>query len=63
MEAKLFTRVFVSIFLAELADKTQIATIAFAASEKEKLTVLAASILALAVAATHPQATESQVSG
>lgn len=49
MEWKLFLTVFGSIFLAEMADKTQIATMLFAADRQiSKLTVFLAATLALA---------------
>jgi putative Ca2+/H+ antiporter (TMEM165/GDT1 family) len=48
MELKLFLPIFSAVFLAELGDKTQLATMAFAANkEASKLTVFAASSLAL----------------
>jgi len=48
MDPKLFATVFASVFLAELGDKTQLATLLFAAQgENPKLTVFAASALAL----------------
>ena len=34
MDAKLFGTVFTTVFLAELGDKTQLATLAFASDEK-----------------------------
>ncbi len=51
MDWKIFLTVFVSVFIAELGDKTQIATMLFA-SDKEvgKLTVFLAASLALIVA-------------
>lgn len=48
MDIKLFFTVFGSVFLAEMADKTQMATLLFAADNGHaKLTVFAASALAL----------------
>ena len=48
MDPKLFATVFASVFLAELGDKTQLATLLFAADgDNPKLTVFAASALAL----------------
>jgi putative Ca2+/H+ antiporter (TMEM165/GDT1 family) len=48
MDPKLFATVFASVFLAELGDKTQLATLLFAAEgENPKVTVFAASALAL----------------
>lgn len=48
MEYKLFLTVFGSVFLAEMADKTQVATLLFAADNGHaKLTVFLASALAL----------------
>jgi len=48
MDWKILTTVFVSVFIAELGDKTQLATLLFA-SDKEisKLTVFAGASLAL----------------
>jgi putative Ca2+/H+ antiporter (TMEM165/GDT1 family) len=50
MDFKILATVFVSVFVAELGDKTQLATMLFA-SEKEtsKLTVFAGAALALIV--------------
>lgn len=48
MDLKLFLAVFGSVFLAEMADKTQMATLLFAADNGHaKLTVFLASALAL----------------
>ncbi len=51
MEFKVFTTIFVAVFIAELGDKTQLATMLFA-SDKEvsKLTVFFAASAALVVA-------------
>jgi putative Ca2+/H+ antiporter (TMEM165/GDT1 family) len=52
MDKQLFATVFTSVFLAEVGDKTQLATLAFAADPKSsKLTVFAGSALALVLAA------------
>ncbi len=52
MEKGLFLTVFSSVFLAEIGDKTQLATLTFAArSPGAKWTVFAASSLALVLAA------------
>jgi putative Ca2+/H+ antiporter (TMEM165/GDT1 family) len=50
MEWKIFTTIFASVFIAELGDKTQLATMLFA-SDKDvsKLTVFAGAALALVV--------------
>jgi putative Ca2+/H+ antiporter (TMEM165/GDT1 family) len=48
MDAKLFALVFGTVFVAELGDKTQLATLLYASdAENPKLTVFAASALAL----------------
>jgi len=50
MEWRLFLTVFTTIFLAEVGDKTQLATVLYAADANHgKLTVFAAAALALAV--------------
>lgn len=51
MEFKVFVTVFTAVFIAELGDKTQLATMLFA-SDKDvnKLTVFAAASLALVLA-------------
>ena len=51
MELKLFASIFLSIFFAELADKTQFATLLFAAdANNNKFWVFAAASLALVCA-------------
>ena len=51
MEKQLFLTVFVTIFLAEIGDKTQIATMLYAAgTEHSKLTVFLGAALALVLA-------------
>jgi putative Ca2+/H+ antiporter (TMEM165/GDT1 family) len=51
MDLKLFSTVFVTIFLAEIADKTQIATLLYASNaQHSKFVVFAGSALALATA-------------
>jgi putative Ca2+/H+ antiporter (TMEM165/GDT1 family) len=52
MDLKIFITVFITIFIAEIGDKTQLATLLFAADkEVSKLTVFAGASLALIVAA------------
>ena len=50
MDWKIFTATFGTIFLAELADKTQFAAIAASAQSKSTIEILAAVVLALALA-------------
>lgn len=51
MDIKVFATVFATIFIAELGDKTQFATLLYAADKlNPKLTVFAASSLALVLA-------------
>lgn len=51
MEPKLFATVFVTVFLAEMFDKTQMATLLYSSrSEGARWTVFAASALALVAA-------------
>ncbi len=47
MDWKLFGMTFGVVFLAEFADKTQLATVAFSAQSKKPVVVFAASALAL----------------
>jgi putative Ca2+/H+ antiporter (TMEM165/GDT1 family) len=52
MDKKLFVTVFSTVFLAEIGDKTQLATLLYAADAKHgKWTVFLAAALALCVAA------------
>lgn len=52
MDSKLFLTVFASVFMAEIGDKTQLATLAFASNAaSSKWTIFAASAIALTLAA------------
>ncbi len=52
MDVKLFMTVFATVFVAELGDKTQLATLLYAADAREsKTTVFLASAMALVVSA------------
>ena len=51
MDLKLFMTVFVTVFIAEIADKTQIATVLYASNaEHSKITVFVGSAAALCLA-------------
>ena len=63
MEWKLFATVFGAIFIAEMADKTQLVTLLFAADKDvSKLTVFLGSALALVLASAIGVAAGSLVS-
>ena len=47
MNWEVFSKVFVAIFIAEFADKTQIATMSFSTSQSERWVVFAAASAAL----------------
>ena len=52
MDLKIFITVFITIFIAEIGDKTQLATLLFAADKQvSKLTVFTGASLALVIAA------------
>jgi putative Ca2+/H+ antiporter (TMEM165/GDT1 family) len=52
MDEKLFLTTFVTIFLAEMGDKTQFAALAASAQTKNTVSVLLAVVLALGLAGT-----------
>jgi len=52
MDWKLFSATFVTIFIAEMGDKTQIAAMAASSQSKSWLPVLLAVVLALSIAGT-----------
>ncbi|HSF17877.1 MAG TPA: TMEM165/GDT1 family protein [Vicinamibacteria bacterium] len=49
MDMRLFATVFSTIFIAELGDKTQLATLLYAADRSQPITVFLASALALTI--------------
>lgn len=64
MDLKIFFTVFVAVFIAELGDKTQLATMLFAADkEVSKLTVFFAASAALVVASAIGVLAGSVLSG
>lgn len=64
MDLKIFFTIFATVFIAELGDKTQLATMLFAADkEVSKMTVFAASAAALVVAAAIGVLAGSLLSG
>jgi putative Ca2+/H+ antiporter (TMEM165/GDT1 family) len=64
MDLKIFFTVFAAVFIAELGDKTQLATMLFAADkEVSKVTVFLAASLALVVASAIGVAAGSLLSG
>jgi putative Ca2+/H+ antiporter (TMEM165/GDT1 family) len=63
MDWKIFTTIFASVFIAELGDKTQLATMLFASDkDASKLTVFAGAALALVVTSAIGVAAGSIVS-
>lgn len=52
MDWKIFASTFITIFLAEMGDKTQFAALAASSQSKSTLTVLIAVLLALGLAGT-----------
>ena len=52
MDWKIFGTAFLTLFLAEMGDKTQLAVITMTASTKSPWAILAGSVLALAVVST-----------
>lgn len=62
MDWKIFTATFITIFIAEIGDKTQFAAMAAAAQAKSILPVLLATVLALALAGAMGVAIGSMIS-
>lgn len=52
MDWKIFTSTFITIFIAEMGDKTQFAALAASSQSKSTLSVLLAVVLALGLAGT-----------